>query len=193
MEAGKGGEGGDFQITNAEFIAAVFTDLPEGAFAAVCSKSGDPDLGGWLASRADQVANSLAAENNNYVGCSSFYPGDDGSFKARKARFSACHFLMLDDLGTKVPLDRLGGFELSWLIETSPGNHQGGIILAEPLADGAAAVRLLNAVIDFGSVRCGSDWAIEPLGTVAGGNQRQAKICRRIRRTVSVSPDRMAT
>ena len=56
VEAGKGGEGGDFQITNAEFIAAVFTDLPEGAFAAVCSKPGDPDLGGWLARRADQVA-----------------------------------------------------------------------------------------------------------------------------------------
>ena len=58
VEAGKGGEGGDFQITNAEFIAAVFTDLPEGAFAAVCSKRGDPNLGGWVASRADQVANS---------------------------------------------------------------------------------------------------------------------------------------
>ena len=45
VEAGKGGKGGDFQITNAEFIAAVFTDLPEGAFAAVCSKSGDPRSG----------------------------------------------------------------------------------------------------------------------------------------------------
>jgi hypothetical protein len=88
VEEGKGGEGGDFQVTNAEFIAAVYTDLPEGAFAAVCSKSGDPDLGGWLASRADQVANRLNAENNNYVGCSSFYPGDDGSFKARKAQLS---------------------------------------------------------------------------------------------------------
>ena len=141
--------------------------LPEGAFAAVCSKSGDPDLGGWLARRADQVANSLAAENNNYVGCSSFYPGDDGSFKARKTRFAACHFLMLDDLGTKVPLDRLGGFELSWLIETSPGNHQGGIILAEPITDGAVAVRLLNAVIDSGLCDAGatgplSRWARLP-------------------------------
>ena len=193
VEAGKGGEGGDFQITNAEFISTVFTDLAEGAFAAVCSKSGDPDHGGWFARRADQVANSLAAENNNYFGCSSFYPEDDGSFKARKAQFAACHFLMLDDLGTKVPLDRLGGFELSWLIETSAGNHQGGIILAEPLADGEAAARLLNAVIDSASVRCGSEWAIEPMGTVAGGNQWQAKICRQIRRTVSVSPDRMAT
>jgi hypothetical protein len=168
VETGKGGEGGNFQITNAGFIAAVFTDLPEGAFAAVCSKSGDPGLGGWLASRADQIANSLAAENNNYLGCSSFYPGNDGSFKARKAEFSACHFLMLDDLGTKVPLDRLGGFELSWLIETSPGNHQGGIILAKPITVGAVAVRLLNAVIDAGLCDPGatgplSRWARLPL------------------------------
>jgi hypothetical protein len=74
---------------------------------------------------------------------------------------------MLDDLGTKVPLDRLGGFELSWLIETSPGNHQGGIILAEPITDGAVAVRLLSAVIDSGLCDAGatgplSRWARLP-------------------------------
>ena len=126
----------------------MFPILPEGAFAAVCSKRGDPCLGGWSASRADQLAANLSAANNNFIGCASFYPGDDGSFMARKANFAACHFLMLDDLGTKVPLERLAGFELSWLIETSPGNYQGGIILAEPLTDGAVAVRLLNAVID---------------------------------------------
>jgi hypothetical protein len=66
VEAGKGGKGGDFQITNAEFIAAVFPHLPEGAFVAVCSKSGDPDLGGWSCRRADQVVGELTAENNNY-------------------------------------------------------------------------------------------------------------------------------
>lgn len=57
---------------------------------------------------------------------------------------------MLDDIGTKVPAERLEGFELSWLIETSPGNHQGGIILADPIADGDVAVRLLNTIIDAG-------------------------------------------
>lgn len=149
-EAGKGGEGGDFQITNAKFVAEVFPKFPEAAFAAVCSKTGDPGDGGWPASRADHVVERLSAEHNNYIGCSSFYSGDDGSFKARKAQFAACHFLMLDDLGTKVPFDRLAGFELSWLIETSPGNHQGGIILADPVTDGAVAVRLLTAVIDAG-------------------------------------------
>jgi len=119
---GKGGEGGSSQITNAEFIDAVFQYIPEGAFAAVCTKSGDPGQGGWFCQRADQIAETLTDETNNFLGCSSFYPGDDGSFKARKAQFSACHFLMLDDLGTKVSLDRLADFELSWLIETSPGN-----------------------------------------------------------------------
>ena len=157
-----------FQITNAEFIAAVFPHLPEGASRRCARRAATPSLGGWPASRADQVAASLSAENNNYLGCASFYPGDDGSFKARKAQFAACHFLMLDDLGTKVPLDRLGGFELSWLIETSPGNHQGGIILAEPLTDGAVAVRLLNAVIDSGLCDAGatgplSRWARLPV------------------------------
>ena len=104
VKAGKGGKGGNFQITNADFVAAVFPLLPEGAFAAMCSKSGDPGLGGWLARRAEQVVVNHSSSDNNYIGCASFYPGDDGSFKARKTRFAACHFLMLDDLGTKVPL-----------------------------------------------------------------------------------------
>ena len=153
---GKGGKGGVVQITNADFVAAVFPALPEGGFAAVCSKSGDPGSGGWLASRADQSADKMAATNNNYLSCSSFYPGDDGSFKARKAQFAACHFLMLDDLGTKVPLGRLADFELSWLIETSPGNFQGGIILADPITDGDVAVRLLSAVIGAGLCDAGA-------------------------------------
>ena len=45
LEAGKDGEGGVFEVTNADFVAAVFPRLPEGAFAAACSKSGDPGLG----------------------------------------------------------------------------------------------------------------------------------------------------
>jgi hypothetical protein len=177
LEAGKGGEGGDFHITNAEFIAAVFPLLPDGAYAAVCSKGGDPSAGGWPASRAEKVADTLSAENNNYVNCASFYPSDDGSLKARKGRFSACHFLMLDDIGTKVPPARVEGLELSWLIETSPGNHQGGIILAEPLTDGALAVRLLNALIDANLCDAGatgplSRWARLP--TAINGKPKYA-------------------
>ena len=187
-EPAKDGKGGVFQITNADFVAAVFPSLPEGGFAAVCSKSGDPGSGGWLASRADLGANKMATINNNYLSCSSFYPGDDGSFKARKAQFAACHFLMLDDLGTKVPLERLADFELSWLIETSPGNFQGGIILADPLIDGDEAVRLLNAVIASGLCDAGatgplSRWARLPVAingkpkyTAEGGAPFQCRL-----------------
>ena len=81
-EAGKGGEGGVLMITNADFVAAVFPSVPEGAFAAVCSKAGDPGVGGWVANRADSVIANLSAVHNNFVGCSSFYPGEDGSFLA---------------------------------------------------------------------------------------------------------------
>ena len=151
------------QITNAEFLTAIFQDaLPEGAFAAVCTKPGDPDKGGWEAHRFDASAPTLLVpERNNYLGCSSFYPGDDGSFRALKTRFAACHSIMLDDLGTKVPMVRLGGFELSWLIETSPGNHQGGILFDEPITERATAVRLLDAVI---AARMCDPGATGPLG-----------------------------
>lgn len=166
-QGGKGGKAGGVAITNVELVDAAFHSVPEGAFAAICSKSADPSVGGWAPTRADQVAR-LSPAHNNYLNCASFSPSEDGSFKARTNRFAACHFLMLDDLGTKIPLERLGKFELSWLIETSPGNYQGGIILAHPLTDGALAVRLLNAVIDAGLCDAGAAglnrWARLPVG-----------------------------
>ena len=157
VEAGKGGKGGEageagvFEITNTAFIEAVFPKILEGAFAAVCLLKGNPeDRKDWSCQRADLIAENLMPEDNNYINGATFYPGDDGTFRARKAQFSACHFLMLDDLGTKAPMDRLGDFELSWLIETSPGNHQGGIILKTPLTDGAEATLLLKALMEAG-------------------------------------------
>jgi hypothetical protein len=149
-EGGKAGEGGVFEITNAEFIAAVFHNLPDAAFAAVCTKTGDPGIGGWPAQRADKAIEGFSADDNNYLNCSSFYFGGDGSFRALKAQFAAYHLLMLDDIGTKIPLKRLAGIALSWLIETSPDNYQAGIILDDPITDNEVAVRLLNAVIEAG-------------------------------------------
>ena len=157
------------QVTNVEFNAAIFPQIPKGAHAAVCTKSGDPTKGGWVAKRADQEADNLSAINNNYVNCSSFIPDDDGTFHARKDNFAAYHLLMLDDLGTKIPLDRFDGFEFSYLLETSPGNYQGGIILAEPITSGDEANRLLDAVIaaglcDAGATGAQTRWARLPVG-----------------------------
>lgn len=157
------------QVTNEEFLSAVFHHLPEGAHAAVCSKSGDPTIGGWYAQRADQVAAKLSAANNNYFNCSSFMPDVDGKIHARKENFAAYHALILDDIGTKVPSDRLGNFEFSYLLETSPGNYQGGIILAEPITNGDDANRLLVAAIaaglcDKGASGAQGRWMRLPVG-----------------------------
>ena len=46
---------------------------------------------------------------------------------------------MLDDIGTKVAMERLT-LPPSWLLETSPGNHQAGYLLREPLTDGAPPI-----------------------------------------------------
>ena len=167
VEGGKDGEGGALALTNEEFVAAIFPAVPEDAFVAVASKAGDPGVGGWIATRFNSPL-TLSAARNNYVGCSSFYPCNDGSFRARKTQFAACHFLMLDDLGTKVPLEFSNGFQPSWLIETSPNNYQAGIILAEPLTDGDTAVRLLKAIIEAGFCDAGatgplSRWARLPV------------------------------
>lgn len=157
-------------VTNAEFIAAIFSKLAVGAHATVCSKYGDPTTGGWVAKRADQVVGNLSNINNNYFNCSSFNIGDDGVLRARNDKFVAYHLLMLDDIGTKVPFDRFDNFEWSYLLETSPGNYQGGIILAEPITNGADANRLLDAVIaaglcDAGATGAQNRWARLPVGT----------------------------
>lgn len=148
-EGDKAGEAGAASVSNTDFIAQVFRTVPKDAFVAVCSKAGDPDKGGWIARRADRFAAQLADTDNNYLNCSSFYPSQDGTFRARKDNFAGCQFLLIDDLGTKVPPERLAR-TLSWKIETSLGNFQGGIILAEPITDSFAATRLLNAIIDKG-------------------------------------------
>jgi hypothetical protein len=193
-KGGEGGEGGDVsaqagsisdpitpplpalppsaatsQVTNDEFIAAIFHRLPAGAHAAVCSKYGDPTTGGWIAKPADQVARNLSDTNNNYINCSSFMPDADGKLHARKDNFAAYHLLMLDDIGTKIPIARIGSFELSYLLKTSPENYQGGIIFAEPITNGEEANRLLDAVIaaglcDAGATGAQGRWARLPNG-----------------------------
>ena len=108
--------------SNQEFINTIFGESQEGISALVCTKQGDPEQGGWKAHRADEVSDRCIDTNNNYFNCSSFHVND--VVNAKKKNFSACHALVLDDVGTKIPLAALGDFEFSWQLETSPGNYQ---------------------------------------------------------------------
>ena len=72
-EGGKGVKGGRetlLQVTNTEFVAAVFSGLPEGAVAALCTKRGDPSAGSWRALPSMDWIDRLIASNNNFVNCS---------------------------------------------------------------------------------------------------------------------------
>lgn len=155
-------------VTNAEFTNAVFRSVPEGASPAICSKVGDPEEGGWPAMKPGCLDDRCPASNNNYINCASFKAEADGGIQARKSHAVAVNFLMLDDLGSKIPLDRLGDFKPSWLIETSPGNFQAGIIFDRPLPTEEAAV-LLAAIMraglcDPGSSGAATRWARLPVG-----------------------------
>jgi hypothetical protein len=136
----------EIPISNAEFISAIF---PEDANVAVCSKKGDPTEGGWLPQlySGDLI---LGNESNNYVNSSCFQLEENGVFNVQKKNWTALHFILLDDLGTKVTLDRLGDFKLTWLTKTSPNNFQGGIVFKAPLTDLAEAESVQKSILNAG-------------------------------------------
>ena len=141
-----------YVVSNAEFLRAVFGDDLADARPIAASFEGNPaDVPasawlGWPWQAADEVSISLPASSNNYFSLAVFRSDDAGRFRRLKARFQALHAVMLDDVGTKVAMERLT-LPPSWFLETSPGNHQAGYLLREPLTDGAAADRLMDAIV----------------------------------------------
>jgi len=146
-------------VSNGEFLLAVFgkamTDALAEARPVLVSFDGNPATAPakvwsgkpWLGD-AD-LSTSLPASANNYFSLAVFRPDEAGQFRRLKARFMALYAVMLDDVGTKVAMERLT-LPPTWLLETSVGNFQAGYLLSEPLADGPAADRLMNAIIAAG-------------------------------------------
>lgn len=91
----------------------------------------------------------FSKDNNVYVCVSSFIPGKHTFISRRKQNFVALHTVMVDDLGTKVSMDKLK-LEPTWLIETSPGNYQAWYFLAEPVTDIDEAEWLIKRMVAEG-------------------------------------------
>lgn len=153
-------------VTNAAFIAAIFKPVPEGATPVVCTKPGNPTEGGWPAIPATEC--ELPTAHNNYINCSTFRLASNGSIAAKHDYFTAYHFILLDDVGTKVKQEQLQGLIPTWILETSPGNFQWGFVLAEPIRDYGQAQRLQKAVARKGLTDPGASgpnrWARLPVG-----------------------------
>lgn len=144
-----------YSVSNDEFLSVGFGLVQAEARPVIVSFTGNPlevpskVWSGRPWQGKSDTATDLSPNNNNYFSLATFRPDEAGQYRRQKSRFHALHAVMLDDLGSKVPLERLT-LPPSWLLETSPGNCQAGYLLREPMADGLAADRLMNAVIAAG-------------------------------------------
>jgi hypothetical protein len=142
-------------VGNEQFLLTVFADASSDARAIVVSFEGNPATATsrhWFGlpwTTTSKISVVLPDTANNYFSLAAFRPDEAGRYRRQKARFVALHAVMLDDIGTKVPVERLT-LRPSWLLETSPGNHQAGYLLGDPLADGSVADRLMNAIVAAG-------------------------------------------
>jgi hypothetical protein len=141
-------------VANGDFLMAVFGELVD-VCPVVVSFEGNPagvPTRVWFGRPWQGTLDfsvGLLTGANNYFSLAVFRPDEAGHFRRQKARFHALYAVMLDDIGTKVALERLT-LPPSWLLETSPGNHQAGYLLSEPLADGSVADGLMNAIVAAG-------------------------------------------
>lgn len=175
QEGGKDGEEGDsptafatFTPTNAAFLNAIFTELPQGARPAIIAKPGDPETGGWAPRDAKHVQDVCRSDHNTYFNCSSLTPTEEGKLAARKDLAAAYHALVLDDVETKVDRSLLGGIQATWELETSPGNFQIGFRLSPPLRTADEVERLQKRIANAGLTDIGAlgmvRWARLPDG-----------------------------
>jgi len=153
LETGKTDE--TYSVGNHDFLQAVFERVPAGARPVVVSFRGNPEIMPgkvWSCTpwqEAGERLVDLPADANNYFSLAVFKPDEAGKYRRRKKHFQALHAVMLDDVGGKIPQERLTLLP-SWLVETSPGNGQAGYLLREPLDDGPLADRLMDAIVSAG-------------------------------------------
>lgn len=159
-------------ITNHEFLRILFGgDMKDILPVTVCfrGKPSTVDKRYWFGKPWEPGSlASLPNDANNYFSLASFSPDETGQYRRKKSSFHALHAVMLDDLGTKVPLDRLT-VTPSWLIETSPDNYQAGYILYEPITEHKQADQLMNAIIDAGLCDPGANGPTTRLARLPNG------------------------
>lgn len=148
-----------FDISNEEFILAGFRGCMRYETPWVTSLRGDPgrcEHQEWFGRSALPLPRSIRPDSNNYISISTYKNAEDGSLRRGKAYFSGMHVVMIDDVGTKVPLENVR-VNPSCTVETSPGNYQAWYFLHEPERDRAKAEALIKGMIASGLTTDGAD------------------------------------
>jgi len=136
-------------VSNVDFIAHAFAGCGQDEAPWCAGFSGDgavADHSVWFGGSALPLPRFIRSDHNNYIATSTFRRGVDGQFRRRKDCWAGMWLILHDDLGTKIPFDKLR-LEPSCLIETSPGNFQGWLFLVAPERNQQRAEALINGII----------------------------------------------
>ena len=157
------------RVDNETFLTTLSRFLPHDARLLTCSFTGDPysdDPYKWKVKPWKPGLGPFGKrisvpkpDHNNYVCVSSFYPdAEEKQYRRRKAQFAQMHCLMVDDVGTKVPEEKIK-LPFTAVIETSPGNYQGYYFLrpSPAAANGALCANLIKQMIANGLTADGVD------------------------------------
>lgn len=148
------------ELDNNIFLQKIFGEIVDKARPIIVSFQGNPSKiskKNWLGnSWKEGCAKNLPNDANNYFSLATFKPDKAGNYRRKKSQFQALHAIMLDDIGSKVPIDRIS-LQPSWLLETSPDNYQAGYLLSKPIVNIKHADQLMNAIINTGLSDPGSN------------------------------------
>ena len=141
-------------LDNDKFLSTIFGNPVNNAYPIVIGFAGNPltvPRKKWFGYpwKGDSSDIIFVIEENNYFSLALFKPDDTGQYRRKKEHFQALYAVMLDDIGSKVEMERLT-LPPSWLLETSQGNYQAGYLLDEPLINIKAADQLMKAIIKAG-------------------------------------------
>lgn len=141
--------------SNDDFLQVMFGPSIDSCF--VCSNTTPPDsedefakAGMWIGGPL-QYSRDLYKDpqRQNYTCVSTFKTDSEGVYYRQGEFFDALHFIVLDDIGSKVGVDprTLGFGEPTFINETSPGNFQWYYKLKEPVRDLSVASFLTKQVL----------------------------------------------
>jgi hypothetical protein len=138
-------------VTNREFLTTIFgndvdwchvTDFPHDPGAIPDGKH----LVSWMGDYYSRY--QMSEGTNQYFTVSTFYCGDKGEARRRKALYRQTHCIVLDDVREK--LSQAQAIKLpppTWILETSEGSEQWGYLLSVPCTDPHQVNNLIDGFI----------------------------------------------
>jgi hypothetical protein len=142
-------------VSNDAVLTQLFKHIAPDERAVMCTVAGDPatitDPTVWRGHPWRYgTPCPLKTDRNNYVAISSFRADpEDGKYRRTKAQFAAAHAIMIDDIGTKVPLQAVPhDLVPSLVVETSPGNFQATFFLEQPHRDREVVEGAIKQIIE---------------------------------------------